>query len=494
MTDRPTHRVFQSRRAGVLLHPTSLPRMATEGALGEEAFCFIDFLADAGFSVWQILPLNPTDGYYSPYQTSSVHAGNPRLISPRQLLAKAWLSPHLRASIQEDSTPRIALMASLRKNFLENATGSEHTDYQRFLQQHSYWLDDYSLYSVIRLETGGKPWWEWPAGLRNRDKADLDKFQQQLSDSLQDYCFEQYVFFDQWQTLRKRAHERGIVLFGDMPILAAHDSVDVWRHPEYFQLDNAGQPLVVAGVPPDYFSATGQRWGNPLYCWSSHQADGFQWWIDRFRTQLELFDLIRLDHFRGYDSLWEIPATHQTAEGGSWQPVPGRELFRTLQDTFGELPLVAEDLGIIPPKVIKLRDDLNFPGMKILQFAFDSNADNPYLPHNHDLRSLVYTGTHDNDTTLGWYTGLSPSQQQRVLEYLRYPEEPIPWPLINSALQSVCPLAILPMQDLLELDSSHRMNTPGTITGNWQWQFDWSQIPDGLAGKLRQLNRLYGRC
>lgn len=468
--------------------------MATEGALGVEAFRFIDFLAEAGFSVWQVLPLNPTDGYHSPYTTSSVHAGNPRLISPRQLLDKPWLSPPLRASIQEDSTPRIALMASLRKNFLESASTAEHADYQRFMQQHSYWLDDYALYSVIRLETGGKPWWEWPAGLRNRDKTALDIFVQQLPDSLQDYCFEQYVFFDQWQTLRKRAHDRGIMLFGDMPILTAHDSVEVWRHPRHFQLDDAGQPRVVAGVPPDYFSSTGQRWGNPLYDWSAHQAEVFRWWIDRFRTQLELFDLIRLDHFRGFDSLWEIPSTHPTAEGGRWAAVPGRELLRTLQETFGDLPLVAEDLGDIPPKVIKLREEFNLPGMKILQFAFDSDSRNPYLPHNHDLCSLVYTGTHDNDTTLGWYTRLGTSQQQRVLEYLRYPDEPMPWPLINAGLQSVCPLAILPMQDLLGLDSSHRMNTPGTITGNWQWRFDWNRVPAGLAEKLRHLNRLYGRC
>jgi len=494
MTDRTSHRIFQSRRAGVLLHPTSLPHAHSDGALGKEAFRFIDFLAEAGFSVWQMLPLNPTDGHHSPYQTSSVHAGNGRLISPRQLTEKAWLSETMHARIRDSCGPPVTLMSELHKDFLKKATDTERADYQRFTRQHSYWLEDYSLYSVIKLITAGAPWWEWPPELRHRDAVTLDTLRQEQAEQLDIYRFEQFVFFDQWQTLRQRAHARGIKLFGDMPILAAHDSVDVWTHPGHFQLDDAGQPLVVAGVPPDYFSATGQRWGNPLYRWSVHQAEGFRWWIDRFRTQLELFDLIRLDHFRGYDSLWEIPAMDQTAEGGRWQAAPGRELFRSVQETLGDLPLVAEDLGIIPPKVIKLRDDFNMPGMKILQFAFDSNAANPYLPHNHDLCSLVYTGTHDNDTTLGWYTGLATRQQQSVLEYLRYPDEPMPWPLINAALQSVCPLAILPMQDLLALDSSHRMNTPGTTTGNWQWQFDWSQVPAGLTDKLRRLNSLYGRC
>jgi len=494
MSDKLTHRIFQSRRSGVLLHPTSLPDSTTEGAMGEAAFRFIDFLADAGFSVWQVLPLNPTDGHDSPYQASSIHAGNGRLISPRQLRAKPWLSQSMHTRIQDGADQPINLMAGLLKDFLEKAADAERADYQRFTRQHAYWLEDYALYSVIKLITGGAPWWEWPPELRHRDAGTLDILRQGQADKLEIYRFEQFVFYDQWQALRQYAHARGIMLFGDMPILAAHDSVDVWTHPGHFKLDAAGQPLVVAGVPPDYFSDTGQRWGNPLYCWDAHLAEGFRWWNDRFRTQLELFDLIRLDHFRGFEALWEIPAIEPTAQGGHWQPTPGRELFQTLQHTFGDLPLVAEDLGIIPPEVIRLRDEFHFPGMKILQFAFDSNSANPYLPHNHDLCSLVYTGTHDNDTTLGWYTGLGIPRQQHVLEYLRYPDEPMPWPLINAALQSVCPLAVLPMQDLLELDGSHRMNTPGTITGNWQWQFEWNQIPAGLTARLRRLNGLYGRC
>ena len=283
-------------------------------------------------------------------------------------------------------------------------------------------------------------------------------------------------------------------MFGDMPLFVAHDSADVWSHPEYFQLDARGQPIAVAGVPPDYFSATGQRWGNPLYDWARLEEQGFQWWVERMRRQMELFDIVRIDHFRGLEALWEIPADCPTAQRGEWRPVPGEALLRTLRKALGALPCVAEDLGIITPAVEKLRRRFGMPGVKVLQFAFDGDARNPYLPHNLETESIVYTGTHDNNTTFGWYEGLDVEKRIKVLDYLRQPSEPMPWPLINAALASVCRFAILPMQDLLAQGAAHRTNTPGTVDGNWQYRLDWNLLTPELSGWLRHLNELYGRC
>jgi 4-alpha-glucanotransferase len=305
--------------------------------------------------------------------------------------------------------------------------------------------------------------------------------------------FEQFVFFRQWHELRRAAQTRGVQLFGDLPIFVAHDSADVWAQRGYFDLDAAGQPSVVAGVPPDYFSPTGQRWGNPLYNWARMQADGFRWWIERLRTQLDLFDLVRIDHFRGFEAYWQIPADEATAINGCWVAAPGEALFQALVNELGTLPVVAEDLGMITPAVHRLREQFGFPGMRILQFAFDGGADNPYLPHNHEVNSVVYTGTHDNDTTLAWFEGLSVEQQCSVLDYLGHPGESMPWPLIRAAFASVARFAILPMQDVLQAGSGHRMNIPGSNTDNWQWRFEWDDVPAGLAGRLRHLLRIYGR-
>jgi 4-alpha-glucanotransferase len=305
--------------------------------------------------------------------------------------------------------------------------------------------------------------------------------------------FEQFIFFRQWQELRQAAQARGVQLFGDLPIFVAHDSADVWAQREYFDLDAAGQPRVVAGVPPDYFSQTGQRWGNPLYNWARLQADGFRWWLERLRTQFSLFDLVRIDHFRGFEACWQIPADAGTAVSGRWVPAPGEALFQSLQKEFGTLPVVAEDLGFITPDVHRLREQFGLPGMRILQFAFDGASDNPYLPHNHEVNSVVYTGTHDNDTTFAWFENLPVDQQRSVLEYFGHPGEPMPWPLIRAAFASVARLAILPMQDALQAGTGHRMNIPGSNTGNWQWRFTWDQIPHGLAARLRDLARRYGR-
>jgi 4-alpha-glucanotransferase len=306
--------------------------------------------------------------------------------------------------------------------------------------------------------------------------------------------FEQFDFFRQWHALKEYANHKGILLFGDLPIFVAHDSADVWAQQDYFQLDDGGRPTVVAGVPPDYFSATGQRWGNPHYRWDRMRQDGFRWWLVRFEIQLRLFDLVRIDHFRGFEAYWEIPAGHDTAMGGRWVQAPGDALFEVLRRHFDTLPVVAEDLGVITPEVEALRLRHGFPGMRILQFAFDGGSANPYLPHNHRHMTVVYTGTHDNDTTVGWYGSLSEATRRYMEEYLHSAgEEPMPWPLIRAAMASVANLAVIPMQDVLALDGTHRMNTPGKPDGNWRWRFKWDQINDGTAGKLRRLSELYGR-
>ncbi|OGI58897.1 MAG: 4-alpha-glucanotransferase [Candidatus Muproteobacteria bacterium RBG_19FT_COMBO_61_10] len=483
------HPVLDRRRAGILLHPTSLPGEAENGTLGAHALRFVDFLAASGFSVWQMLPLGPTHADRSPYQCLSVHAGNPRLISFAQLEAWGWL-PRTADLSAASGTTRQMLLAQARQACL--AQGGAR-DLEAFDAVHAFWLDDYALYVALRQEHDHRAWWQWPEPLRDRDPAALADARVRHAEYMALVRFEQFVFFRQWQELRQAAQARGVQLFGDLPIFVAHDSADVWAQREYFNLDASGQPRVVAGVPPDYFSKTGQRWGNPLYDWARLQADGFRWWIERLRTQFGLFDLVRIDHFRGFEAYWQIPAEEATAIHGRWVPAPGKALFRTLHNEFGTLPVVAEDLGMITPAVHRLREQFGLPGMRILQFAFDGGADNPYLPHNHEVNSVVYTGTHDNDTTLAWFDSLPVDQQCVVLDYLGHPGEPMPWPLIRAALASVARLAMLPMQDALQAGSGQRMNLPGSHGGNWLWRFAWEQIPPGLGARLRGLAERYGR-
>jgi 4-alpha-glucanotransferase len=481
------------RRAGILLHPTSLPGADRGGDLGEEALRFIDFLSAAGMGVWQMLPLGPTHADGSPYQCLSIHAGNPGLISLGRLQQWGWLAADDVTRAHSDREHRQTCLRNAYRGYLQQATPQESAAYAQFLSQHAHWLDDYALYQALRQEHGDQSWWTWPAALRNRVPGALDKARTRLAPVMQQVRFEQYAFFRQWRELRQYAGSHGVWLFGDMPIFVAHDSADVWAQRDGFMLDKQGRPTVVAGVPPDYFSATGQRWGNPLYNWQRMQADGFRWWLTRVGTQLELFDLLRIDHFRGFEAYWEIPAGETTAMHGRWVNAPGDALFQVLHAHFDPLPLVAEDLGIITPEVTALRQRYALPGMCILQFAFDGGADNPYLPHRCDRNSVVYTGTHDNDTTLSWFEDLTHAQQHRVREYLGFPAEPMPWPLIRAALASVANLAIIPMQDVLALGKGQRMNTPGTAAGNWGWRFAWEQLDAGLAPRLRQLVQLYGR-
>ncbi len=484
--------VLDFRRSGVLLHISSLPGSGGCGTLGIEARRFVDFLCDAGFSVWQTLPINPPHADGSPYQCLSVHAGNPALIDPEWLVEQGWISSSTELRRADGEWMRVAFEA-FRQRFRD--VEPTHSSYQRFLSEHEWWLADYTLYMAIREECGHDPWQEWPVALRDRWPAALQAARRRLASTIARFAFEQYLFFTQWGDLRDYARSRGVVLFGDMPIFVAADSADVWSSRHYFDLDPLGYPRVVAGVPPDYFSATGQRWGNPHYDWAAMESDGFSWWVGRLRSQLELYDWVRIDHFRGFEAYWEIPADSDTAIQGRWIKAPGDRLLETFQRVLdgGGLPLVAEDLGIITDEVEALRDRFSLPGMKILQFAFDGGPTNPYLPHHHPPNCVVYTGTHDNDTTLGWFEGLDPDQQHAVYEYLGCPEIPMPWALVRCALASEAGLAMLPMQDLLGLGAGFRMNTPGTVEGNWQWRYEWSQVTPDVVQCLKAWNYMYER-
>lgn len=485
--------VFERRRAGILLHPSSLPGGIGGGDLGADAHRFVDFLAQSGFTVWQMLPLGPTHRDGSPYHSLSLHAGNPMLINLERLAEWGWLNKREPAAADNPVSYRLRRLAQAHQIFLERAAPADQRSFETFINTEAHWLEDYCLYRALRREFSGQAWYQWPVPLRNREPEALAAARVRLIHEIERVCFEQFVFARQWQELRVYANRKDVLLFGDMPIFVALDSVDVWARREYFTLDADGQPTVVAGVPPDYFSKDGQRWGNPLYRWDQLQANGFRWWIERLTTEFRRFDLIRIDHFRGFEACWEIPAAEATAVNGRWVKVPGDALFEALKAHFGMLPLAAEDLGFITPEVYALRDKFGLPGMKILQFAFDSGPDNPYLPHNHRQESVVYTGTHDNDTTLAWFDDLPADQQLYVVEYLGYPHEAMPWLLIRAALASVSQLAIMPMQDVLALGRGYRMNTPGTTTGNWRWRYTWEQLPPDLTDRLRRLARLYGR-
>jgi 4-alpha-glucanotransferase len=447
-----------------------------------------------GLTVWQVLPLGPTHEDGSPYQCLSAHAGDPGLISPDLLVEQGWLDAQVWKPEKESwATHHERCLRWAYVRFQERGPVDEGKIFSSFIEQQSYWLEDYSLYQVLRREFEHRPWWEWPVELRDRDHYGLEQARKRLEDEIQFQCFEQFVFFRQWLALKERANAMSILLFGDMPIFVAHDSADVWAHRESFRLDDTGSPIVVSGVPPDYFSETGQRWGNPHYDWQCIQSDGFHWWVRRLRTQLALFDLLRIDHFRGFEAHWEIPAEEETAVNGCWVKAPGDKLFGALQQAFEDLPLVAEDLGVITREVDALRRRYGFPGMRVLQFAFEGGPGNPHLPHNQPTNSVVYTGTHDNDTTKGWFQTRSPQVQAHIREYLGGFSDEMPWPLIRAAFASHARLAVVPMQDLLMLGAEHRMNRPGSSAGNWAWRFSWDQVPEGLGSRVQRLVHIYGR-
>lgn len=485
-TTRPRIDLLSRRRAGVLAHLSSVPG----GDLSHDAYRFIEFAAASGFSLWQVLPIGPTDESGSPYLSRATHAGNPLFISLDWLVDRGWLA-HAPGP-EAGHKGRLEALRAARSGY-EREAGPHWR--HRFLTQHGTergWLDDYALFVALDAEHGA-PWTGWPTALRDRDPTAMADARLRHADAIAQVEFEQLLFRLQWAEVRAYAHELGVHLFGDLPIFVDHHSADVWAHRHCFQLEADGSLAKVAGVPPDYFSADGQRWGNPLYDWTALAEDGFRWWIERLRTQLSLFDLVRIDHFRGLEACWEIPASAATARDGRWVPTPGAALLRAFREAFGHLPLVAEDLGLITPEVDALRLAFGLPGMRVLQFGFDGSPENVHLPHNFEPLTVCYTGTHDNAPTREWFESLDEQTRADVEEQFAYERVPPPWPLIHAAVGSVARLSIVPMQDLLGLGTGHRMNTPGTVEGNWSWRFDWSQVPDGLAQNLRRLHQRYGR-
>jgi 4-alpha-glucanotransferase len=490
------------RASGILLHPTALPGPHGIGALGAEARGFADFLAAAGQSVWQTLPLGPTGFGDSPYNALSAFAGNPLLIDLPTLVVLGDLEP---ADLDGAPSPggpadfpgvrryKEERLARAATNFSADANTFRREEFTRFCQEQADWLDDYALFAALRQHFHGKSWQQWPEPLRQHDPAALTEWRTRLAATIAAEQYRQHNFFLQWDALKDYANRRGIRLLGDLPIFVALDSADVWSRQQLFRLDRQGHPTAVAGVPPDYFSATGQLWGNPLYCWEAHAASGFAWWRKRLRHELRRADLVRIDHFRGFQACWAVPSGETTAVNGRWEETPGRALFTALRGDNPALPIVAEDLGVITPAVEALRVECGFPGMKILQFAFDSGPGNPYLPHNYASDCVVYTGTHDNATTRGWWDSLDTSQRIRIGSYLARTDPDIPWDLIRLAMASVAHLCIVPCQDLLGLDDAARFNRPGQATGNWCWRLAPDQLTPELAGKLRALTETYGR-
>ena len=486
----------KSRCAGILLHPTSLPGPLSGGDIGHEAYRFVEFLHACGIKVWQMLPLCPPHENLSPYQCFSAHAGNSFLISLDWLADRGWLD---REDIRHPETDHLYRSICLKRaydNFIQAPGVEWRRRLEAFRLQNQSWLDDFALFVGLKQRYEMAPWYQWPSALRQRNEAALLQAAGELSQEIDQTVFEQFIFFTQWHEIREYAARHDVRIFGDMPLFISHDSADVWANRENFQVSEDGSMTFVSGVPPDAFSPTGQKWGNPLYDWEYMQRDGFKWWKDRLGTLLQLFDLIRVDHFRGLDACWEIPAEDETAINGHWRDVPGKALLIALHDCYPSLPLVAEDLGVITDRVNDLKKTFDLPGMKVLQFAFDGSSANPHLPHQHRRSDLVYTGTHDNDTTFGWikdeenynkefffaYSGCrSDSAEERMLAMLR------------MALSSVSFLCILPMQDILLLDSSARMNRPGTVCGNWTWRFSWQQVSPERTEQLTRLIALYQR-
>lgn len=500
--------LFSERCAGVLLHISSLPggesfwkdsgpgSSEEFGTLGKQAFSFVDFLNQSGFKVWQMLPVVPTD--LSPYQALSVHAGNPDLISMDDLLGRGWINIEDIKSEEKSREGLKAVRAKGAATFYKRLDDPEQEElrvcFEKFYDDHSCWLKDYSLYMALRQKFTNSSWLDWPAELRRREQDALDAIREELKNEIAVFNFEQFVFFTQWQALREYAAKKNIIFFGDMPIFVGHDSADVWAQQHYFQLNNEGRALSVAGVPPDDFSEEGQHWGNPHYAWDVMEKDGFQWWVARLRTQLNLFDWIRIDHFRGFEAYWAIPGDTKDARKGEWIKAPGHALLTALSKAFPELPLVAENLGLITDDVENLRRAFHIPGMAVLQFAFGDKPNNPYLPHNLHRSDFVYTGTHDNNTTVGWYEDATEEIRTQIKDYCFNSNDDMPWLFNRLAFSSVGKVCIIPMQDLLGLDGEHRMNMPGTVDRNWQWKFSWGQLPADLAKEIKALLEKYNRC
>jgi len=492
------------RSSGTLVHPTSFPAKYGMGDLGHEAYQFIDYLISTGQSVWQVLPLGPTGYGNSPYASYSAFAGNPYLISPDLLhdkglltadeIAKAELPIEVRADYEGSYQKKDEAYKTAFNSFKSSRTADDTKRLEAFRKANEYWLDDYTLFMACSLSNERKPWNQWPRDLAQRKSSAIKKIRKELAGVIEYQTWLQFEFFEQWFALKEYANSKQVRVVGDIPIFVDHNSADVWSHPAYFEVDKQGNRKLVAGVPPDYFSETGQLWGNPLYKWDALKKDNFSWWIERFRQMFELFDAIRVDHFRGFDEYWEVSAKEETAINGTWVKAPGVDLFKTIKKKLGTLPIIAEDLGVMTPGVEELRDMFGFPGMKILQFAFDSDSANNFLPHNYPQNCVTYTGTHDNDTTIGWYQQAPEVEKHRAREYTKSDGSEIQWELIRLGMLSVADQAIFPLQDFMNLESTHRMNTPGTVGENWLWRYTPEMLDNIDTERIRKLTEMGNRC
>jgi len=491
------------RRCGILCHPTSMPGRFGVGELGESVYRFIDFLVQAGQSLWQILPLGPTGYGDSPYQPFSAFAGNPLLIGLHELVEEGLLGQEDVVARGSFSADRVSYVRArefkdraLRRSydrFRQSGPSQMREELASFAEENRFWLDDFGLFMALRRHFSQAAWTDWDTDIALHEERALARWHDALRDEVDYQRYVQFLFDRQWRWVRRYANEVGVSIIGDVPIFVGHDSADVWSHRELFQLDESGQPVVVAGVPPDYFSKTGQLWGNPLYRWEVMKEDGYRWWMDRLKVVLGQVDMVRLDHFRGFAGYWEVPAGEQTAINGRWVRGPGESFFRQAAREFGSLPIIAEDLGIISTDVVALRQEMELPGMAVLQFAFGDDAGNPHLPHNYERRCVAYTGTHDNDTTLGWFAAQDEQLKHRVRLYTGTDGRDINWSFIRLTMNSVAEMAIFPLQDVLGLGSEARLNRPGHPHGNWAWRYRPEMLSDELAYALRDMALAAGR-
>lgn len=496
------------RKSGILLPVSSLPSRYGIGCFSKEAYKFIDRLKEAGQAYWQILPLGPTSYGDSPYQSFSTFAGNPYFIDPEDLVARGYVTAEqcntydFGTDIHSVDYGKIYKSRfRLLKEAFDNSHIEEDARFQEFVQKNAYWLEDYALYMAIKDGFRGICWVAWEEDIKLRTPAAMDKYRRKYAKEIMFYQFQQYLFQVQWEKLKTYANDNGIKIIGDIPIYVAFDSSDAWANPELFQFDENCEPVAVAGCPPDAFSATGQLWGNPLYNWEHHKETGYAWWMQRLAACFERYDVVRIDHFRGFDTYYAIPYGEPTAEHGHWEHGPGYDIFRSMKEKLGEKEVIAEDLGFLTPSVIELVKKSGYPGMKILQFAFDSREESDYLPHNYTHNCVVYTGTHDNDTVMGWYDTLKGADKKLCDDYLRLknadgepiPREQLPWEFVRAAMSSVADLAIIPMQDYLGLGSEARINIPSTLGINWKWRMGNGDFTKELAGRIRSMTKLYGR-
>ncbi len=495
--------MLSTRSSGILLHPTSLPGQFGSGDFGTNSFKFVDWLAGAGQANWQILPLGEVGPGNSPYMSSSAFAGNILLIDLEWLAKQGWLEakdllPHPefnseRVDYELLKPYRMERLRLAAQSFLSKRDKSKRSAYDEFCRKEKHWLDDYALFKAVGQHEEGGDWSEWPEELVRRDPRALEAVRLRYANEIKFWKFCQWCFARQWFELKNYANDRGVRIIGDVPIFVAYHSADVWAHQELFELDASGRPTLVAGVPPDYFSETGQLWGNPLYRWDVHEQTGYAWWISRLEHAFRLFDMVRIDHFRGFANYWAVSAGALTAIDGIWMPGPGERLFEAFQQTLGKLPIIAEDLGLITPDVIELRDRFDLPGMRILQFAFGEDERNYFLPHHYVANSVAYTGTHDNDTSLGWWNSATKHERSFALRYLGCNDHEINWEMIKALSASAANTVIYPLQDVLGLNSDHRMNFPGTSAGNWEWRFSWSQLQYWQTQRLSDLTVLHKR-